>query len=105
MNWFSRVDVTEDGDMALAVGHSTPGANLTLRFEMDTLALMHTCPHPLDASPEYPSKPIAYALDVAPPVAADDPCRVSREENGRGFMNNALYLLGTNAAQSLGESS
>ena len=66
---------------------------------------MHTCPHPLDASPEYPSKPIAYALGVAPPVAGDDPCRLSREENGRGFMNNALYSLGTNAADTLGESS
>ena len=105
VNWFSRVDITEGGDMALAVGHSTPGANVTLRFEMDTLVLMHTCPHPLDASPEYPRKPIAYALGVAPPVAEDDPCRLSREENGRGFMNNALYLLGSNAAESLGESS
>ena len=45
VNWFSRVDVTEDGDMALAEGNSPPGASLTLRFEMDTLVLMHTCPH------------------------------------------------------------
>ena len=105
VNWFSRVDVTEDGDMVLAQGHSPPGAALTLRFEMDTLVLMHTCPHPLDASPEYPRKPIEYAVGIAPPVADDDPCRLSREENGRGFRNNALYLMGTNGLVGLGESS
>ena len=94
VNWFSRVDVTADGDMALVLDHSPPGANLTLRFEMDTLVLMHTCAHPLNAAAEYPSKPIAYAVGVAPPVAEDDPCRLSRQENARGFLNNALYLLG-----------
>ena len=94
VNWFSRVDAAEDGTMRFVPGHSKPGDTVTLRFEMPTLVVLHTCPHPLNAAIEYPRCPIGYRLSLAEPVAEDDPCRTSREENGRGFMNNYLYALG-----------
>ncbi|MDX1453467.1 MAG: DUF1989 domain-containing protein, partial [Oleiphilaceae bacterium] len=42
INWFSKVRVSESGAMRLAPEHSQPGSSVTLRFEMDTLVLLHT---------------------------------------------------------------
>ena len=98
VNWFSRVDAAPDGTLRFCEGHSVPGTAVTLRFEMPTLVVLHTCPHPLNPAAEYPRRPIAYQLGLADPVAEDDPCRTSREENGRGFMNNRLYSLSATAA-------
>ena len=95
VNWFSRVDAAADGTMTFVPDHSSAGDTVTLRFEMPTLVVLHTCPHPLNAAPEYPRRPIGYRLSRAEPVVENDPCRISREENGRGFMNNYLYSLGT----------
>ena len=75
--------------MVFDPANSKAGDHVDLRFEMDTLVLLHTCPHPLDPAPEYPRRPIAYQLSEADPVAADDYCRTFRPENGRGFENNA----------------
>ena len=94
VNWFSRVDAAQDGTLRFADNQSKPGDTVTLRFEMPTLVILHTCPHPLNTAPDYPRRPIGYRLSLAEPVAADDPCRISREENGRGFINNSLYVLG-----------
>lgn len=94
INWFSRVDADADGNTTLATSNSVAGSSVTLRFEMDTLVIWHTCPHPLDRTAQYPRKPIRYALSLSPPVAEDDLCRMSRPENQRGFENTALYNLG-----------
>ena len=93
VNWFSKVAAADDGTLVFHAGHSKAGAHVDLRFEMDTLVLFHTCPHPLDPSTEYPRRPIAYRLSAADPVADDDSCRTSRPENGRGFENNRIYHL------------
>jgi uncharacterized protein YcgI (DUF1989 family) len=79
--------------MAFDPDHSKAGAAVDLRFEMDTLVLMHTCPHPLNPAAEYPRKPVGLVFLKADPVAEDDVCLNSRPENGRGFQNNALYHL------------
>lgn len=94
VNWFSRVDVTSAGDLQLVDGHSAPGSTVTLRFEMNTLVALHTCPHPLNASEAYPRGSVRFELAEVPAPAEDDPCRLSREENARGYLNNALYHLG-----------
>ena len=95
VNWFSRVGVSDDGSMEYVANHSRAGDAVTLRFEMPTLVVLHTCPHPLNPSTDYPRHPIGYRLSLAPPVADDDLCRISRDENGRGFMNNYLYSIGS----------
>ena len=64
-------------------------------WDADTLVLLHTCPHPLDPSREYPRRPIAYQLSLADPVAEDDYCRTFRPENERGFENNRIYHIGS----------
>lgn len=96
VNWFSKVAVQDDGGMRFDPTNSNAGAHVDLRFEMDALVLLHTCPHPLDPSREYPRRPIVYQLSEADPVAADDYCRTFRPENGRGFENNRIYHLGMN---------
>jgi urea carboxylase-associated protein 2 len=94
VNWFSKVAVQDDGTMVFDPANSPPGSHVDLRFEMDTLVLLHTCPHPLDPAPEYPRRAIRYQLFAAAPVGADDYCRTFRAENGRGFENNRIYHLG-----------
>jgi urea carboxylase-associated protein 2 len=94
VNWFSKVLADENGELTLQQGNSKPGDAISLRFEMDTLVMLHTCPHPLDRSDSYPCKPVKIELGLAEPVSDDDDCRNSRPENQRGFQNNALYHLG-----------
>ncbi|WP_237154361.1 urea amidolyase associated protein UAAP1 [Oryzibacter oryziterrae] len=93
VNWFTRVSVADDGTLVYDTVNSKAGDQVTLRFEMDTLVLMHTCPHPLDPSPVYPRRPTAYELLSAEPVLATDYCLNFRPENGRGFENNRIHHL------------
>jgi urea carboxylase-associated protein 2 len=94
INWFSKVSVNESGVLGLDHSNSQAGGAVTLRFEMDVLVLLHTCPHPLNRSSEYPRGPVQVELGIAAPMLGDDPCRNHCDENRRGFENNALYYLG-----------
>lgn len=94
VNWFSKVAAQEDGAMVFDPDNSKAGDHVDLRFEMDTLVLFHTCPHPLDPAAAYPRRPITYQLFQAAPVTADDYCRTFRPENERGFENNRIFHLG-----------
>lgn len=91
VNWFSKVAVAGDGTMAFDVGNSRPGATVDVRFEMDTLVLLHTCPHPLNPAPEYPMKAVRMELRKGEPGQKDDFCRNACAENARGFENTELY--------------
>lgn len=93
VNWFSKAAVADDGTLSFDPANSKAGDHVTLRFEMDTLVLLHTCPHPLNPAAEYPRKPVTYQLLKAAPAAEDDYCRTFRPENGRGFENNRIYHL------------
>ncbi|MEM7376607.1 MAG: urea amidolyase associated protein UAAP1 [Pseudomonadota bacterium] len=93
-NWFSCVRADGDGNLSLDPTHADAGASVTLRFEMDTLVLLHACAHPLDTAADYPRAPIDVVLSEAEPVRADDYCLNHSDENRRGFENNALYHLG-----------
>ena len=94
VNFFSKVEVSDDGDLRYVTNHSQAGDYVELRFEMDTLVLLHTCPHPLNPASEYPRKPIRYEIRQATAMREDDACLNSREENRRGFENNRIYHLG-----------
>lgn len=103
VNWFSRVVVDGDGNLLLKnpditsdeTSNQSPDNphTVTLRFEMDTLVILHTCPHPLNNATTYPRKPIHCELMSSAPVAEDDFCKNFRPENIRGFENNRLYHL------------
>jgi uncharacterized protein len=93
INFFSRVDVASDGAMTFVEGNSPPGSYVELRAEMNILAILNTCQHPLDPNPRYAPKPVQLAIVRSAPAAPDDPCRLSRPENGRGFALTERYFL------------
>lgn len=93
VNFFSKVMVDENGAMHFVPGHSPAGSTVELRAEMNTLIALNTCQHPLDPSPKYDPKPVRLTVLRVPPPGADDPCRVSRPENGRGLTLTERYFL------------
>jgi urea carboxylase-associated protein 2 len=92
INFFSKVTVDDGGDMAFHRGHSTPGAYVDLRFEMNALVVMTTCPHPLDPSPVYRPKDIRLTAWHSRPAPRNDPCRIKCPENERGFRNTEVWF-------------
>jgi urea carboxylase-associated protein 2 len=93
VNLFSRVTVGEEGGMTFHPGNSTPGSYVELRAEMNVLTILNTCQHPLDPNPRYAPKPVHLSIRRAEPAGPDDPCRVSRPENGRGLTLTERYFL------------
>lgn len=93
VNFFSKVAVDENGGMVYVPGNSKAGDYVELRAEMNVLVILNTCQHPLDPAPKYSPKPVLASIRRADPPAADDPCRVSRPENGRGFTLTERYFL------------
>jgi urea carboxylase-associated protein 2 len=92
VNWFSKVTVAGDGALALDESAAKAGASVELRFEMDTLVLFHTCPHPLSTATQYPRKPVRFEILEGIPASSNDPCRLSAPENGRGFENTRIFV-------------
>jgi len=97
INFFSKVSTDINGNLKLDSEASSAGSSVTLRFEMDTLVIMHSCPHPLDNRAQYPRKPVLCELFQAENIYDNDLCMNSCPENQRGFENNRLYYLGTGA--------
>ena len=93
VNLFSRVDVANDGNMSFVPGNSKAGNSVELRAEMNVLTILNTCQHPFDSNPKYQPKPVQVSIRRVAAPAADDPCRISRPENGRGFMLTERYFL------------
>ncbi len=58
---------------------------------MNTLVVLNTCQHPLDPDPSYHPRSVRLDVFRTPPPAADDPCRCSRPENERAFINTEAY--------------
>ncbi len=93
INWFSEVSSDANGKLALT-RRAQANDSVTLRFEMDTLVVLHTCPHPLNQDSQYPTSQVGLTLSPAAAITKDDFCRNACAENQRGFDNNALYHLG-----------
>lgn len=94
LNLFSKVVSDIHGGLKYVPGNCKPGSSITLRFEMDTLLALHTCPHPMDPSPDYIKRGVEIKLGEAPPMKTGDICHQHCAENARGFENNRLYYLG-----------
>jgi hypothetical protein len=92
INFFSKVVVDDSGAMALQAGHCAAGAMVELRFEMDTIVILHAGPHPLARGNRHAPPGVMLAARRSAPVAADDPCRTRCPENERGYLNTERYL-------------
>ena len=93
INFFSKVEVHNDGSMLFVPGNAKPGDAVELRAESNTLVVLNTCRHPMDPAPDYREIPVHLTLKSVPTPAADDPCRTSCPENTRGFTLTERYVL------------
>ena len=93
VNFFSKVVVDGGGGMQFVSGHSKPGTFVELRAEMNVLAILNSCQHPLDPNPKYEPKAVRLTILKVPSPGADDMCRISRPENERGFVLTERYFL------------
>ena len=91
VNFFSKVVPDDTGALRHVPGHSVAGSHVDLRFEMDTLVVLSSAPHPLDANPVYAPSDVRLSAYRAAPVAADDACRTRCAQNGRAFTNTERY--------------
>lgn len=87
VTFFAGVSTGEDGRFTWTGGHDKAGDYVELRAEMNVLAVLSNCPHPLDPSPLYAPKPIEAILWTSPEPDDDDLCRTATEEAVRGFEN------------------
>jgi urea carboxylase-associated protein 2 len=93
LNFFSKVVADDTGKLSFITGHSKAGGFIDLRFEMNTLIILNTCQHPLDPDPAYRPRPVKLEVFATPLPPADDPCRNSRPENFRAFINTENYYV------------
>jgi urea carboxylase-associated protein 2 len=94
INFFSKVNVDDSGTMRLAAGHARAGQYVDLRFEMDSLVMLHAGPHPLASGPRHAPAGVLLQAFRAPPPAVDDVCRTRCPENARGFINTERLYIG-----------
>ncbi|MEA2187201.1 MAG: uncharacterized protein QOK16_2212 [Solirubrobacteraceae bacterium] len=92
VNFFSKVAVGEAGELSFQAGNSAAGASVTLRFELDTLLILSTVPHPLDPIEEWSPRPVRLVLSAVADAAADDRVRMACPENERGFAASETAL-------------
>jgi hypothetical protein len=93
INFFSKVEVHDDGSMHFIPNHSKAGSAVELRAEMNTLIILNTCQHPMDPEPVYAQRPVKLTLKKVEAPGPDDICRTSRPENARGFTLTERYFL------------
>ncbi|HMJ13083.1 MAG TPA: urea amidolyase associated protein UAAP1 [Polyangiaceae bacterium] len=91
VNFFVRAAVASDGALTWRELRRAPGAYVDLRFEMDTLAVLSNTPHPLDPGGKYAPPDVALVIWQGAAPLPDDPCRMSRPENARGFALTEAY--------------
>jgi uncharacterized protein YcgI (DUF1989 family) len=90
INFFSRINVAADGGISYHTGNSPAGSSIELRAEMNVLAILNTCSHPLA---QHGPRSVHLAIRKVAPPAENDPCRLSRPENGRGFVLTERYFV------------
>jgi urea carboxylase-associated protein 2 len=85
VNFFTKVAVGESGELAFVAGNSPAGSAVTLRFELDTLVVLCSVPHPLDPAETWSPRPVRLELASVDAPGGADAVRRACAENGRGF--------------------
>ncbi len=85
LNCFAKVVVEDDGALRFVPRPLGVTAAITLRAELPVLVVLSNTPHPLDPAQLYDPPAVELLIRSVPPPGPDDPCRISRAENGRAF--------------------
>ncbi len=81
---FSVLDVADDG--ALSLRHSAEaGGAVSLRCDLDVIALVHVGPHPYDDTPAWPGSPVELSLGLAPEPLPDELARTRTAQGARAI--------------------
>ena len=94
VNFFTKVAIGEDGELSFVSDHSPPGSRVRLRFELDTLVVLASAPHPLDPAVDFKARPVRDAdrsgrRRPRPRTPSARPV----PENERGFAASEAALL------------
>jgi len=92
INFFSRVTVDEAGALHFDTENCVAHDYVELRFEMHTLLVLSTCPHPLDPAIEYQPRCVQLRAWISGSAPQQDPCRQRCDENARGFRNTEMMF-------------
>lgn len=93
VNLFTKVAIADDGGLSFVPGNSAPGTNVRLRFELDTLVVLASAPHPLDPDDHFRPRPVRLSIERVPPAAGRDAVRVACAENERGMAASETALV------------
>ena len=93
LNLFSKTAADEAGQLHFDTRHRQPGQIVDLRFEMNVLVVFSTAPHPFDVATSYAPSAVKLTAWRSGTAGVDDLCRLSSDENGRGFINTERYFL------------
>jgi uncharacterized protein len=91
INFFSKVTLDEAGGLRFHEHASKPGGYVDLRFEMNTLVVLSSCRHPLDASTNYLPREVRLTAWHSRAAPRNDPCRTRCPANERGFKNTETW--------------
>jgi urea carboxylase-associated protein 2 len=92
VNLFTGVRVADDGALSFDPAE-VPGAQVTLRAEVDLLVTLANAAHPLDDR-GVPTTPVRVTAWLGDPAAVDDEFRTSTPERTRAFENTDELLAG-----------
>lgn len=93
VNFFSKVDADEKGNLIFAENYSKKDDSVTIRTEMSVYMVLSNTPNPLDPSTKYPYVPIRIEIMNAPEVDGLDFCVNSSKYTRRAFENTWEYNL------------
>jgi urea carboxylase-associated protein 2 len=92
-NFFTKVAIGGDGELSFVEDHSPPGSLITLRFELDTLVVLASAPHPLDPAPEFRARSARILIEPISAAGPRDSVRMACAENERGMAESEAALL------------
>ncbi|HKM63060.1 MAG TPA: urea amidolyase associated protein UAAP1 [Acidisphaera sp.] len=92
LTFFASIRTDGDGAFHWQKDGAQPGAAIDLRAEMNVIAAISNCPHPLSPDPAYAPKPVTAIVWTPPPVGPDDPCRTAGIEAERAFVNTERFF-------------
>jgi uncharacterized protein YcgI (DUF1989 family) len=93
INFFSKVTVDEAGALQRHAVHARNGDHIDLRFEMDTIVVLHAGLHPLDERPRHDPPGVQLAAFKSLPLGENDACLNRCPENTRGYRNTTMHYL------------
>lgn len=93
VNFFSKVQIAEGGDMRFVPQSAPVGSSVEMRAEMNTLAILVNCQHAMDPNPRYEQTPVRVEVLRVDAPGMLDACRLSCPEASRGFELTERYFL------------